>query len=242
MRTIQKAGPSAETAGKTKRTATAEVHEGGHGEVDEGVGVLDDAAHVGDAVEVEHAEVVDVDEGEGQEQEELRPLRGVAQEDLHVLDEQERPPRGERGSRRTSGSRRARRVKRALRASCALLQRGEVVAAVGGAGEHGEGEGGRPQRPEVEEVRPAAQAGEEALAGPEGGQEGGDRGLQGGEEGGDVGERLHVEQALGADEAEEHHDRDREQQPHEHQDVAGAPGREDAHQAEGDHARRERRG
>jgi len=78
LRTIQKAGPSAETAGKTKRTATR-GHEGGHGQVDEGVGVLDDPAHVGDAVEVEDPEVVDVDEGEGDEQEELRPLGGVAE-------------------------------------------------------------------------------------------------------------------------------------------------------------------
>ncbi len=39
VRTIQKAGPSAETAGKTNRTATAEITKAAMRQVDEGVGV-----------------------------------------------------------------------------------------------------------------------------------------------------------------------------------------------------------
>jgi hypothetical protein len=87
----------------------------------------------------------------------------------------------------------------------------------------------------MQPVDPALQAREKRLPGPEGREQWRDWRLEGREEGGDVGERLHVEQALGAQEPQQHDDRDREQEAHEHQNVARAPGREDVDQQERDH-------
>ena len=77
----------------------------------------------------------------------------------------------------------------------------------------------------MEQVAAAAQAREERLAGPERRQQRRDRRLQRREEVGDVGQRLDAQQLLGLDEPQQQHEAGREQQPHQHQDVAGAPGR-----------------
>ena len=68
------------------------------------------------------------------------------------------------------------------------------------------------------------------------GRSGRDRRLQGGEEGGDVGQRLHAEQPLRPQEAQQQHEGHGEQQAHQHQDVAGAAGGEDVDEHERDHA------
>ena len=68
-------------------------------EVDERVDVLDEAAHVRDALEIEHAEVVEIQHHQREQRQQLRPLADVAQEHLHVLDEQ-LPPDGDSGSAR----------------------------------------------------------------------------------------------------------------------------------------------
>jgi hypothetical protein len=93
-------------------------------------------------------EVVDVDEGEGEEEQELRPLRGVAQEDLDVLDQQGATRRGE-GQAADDGLEEGQPREARLAGFLGLAPGREVVAPVRGPGEDGEGEGARP-RPQVE--------------------------------------------------------------------------------------------
>ncbi len=183
--------PSTETRGEDEAHRDRRDHERGHGQVDEGVGVLDDAAHVGDAVEVEDAEVVDVDEREGHEEQELRPLRGVAKEDLQVLHE-EGTAGGAAGDRRASALEAPEAGEAGLAGLLRLAPAGEVVAAVGGARVRTTKASAvvhraprwsavdRPRRARRRGVSPAQNDGQERR----------DRGLEGGEEGGHVGQRL----------------------------------------------------
>ena len=67
--------------------------EAGHPEVEERVDVLQHAAHRRDALEVQHAEVVEIDEHEREQQQQLRPLADVAQEHLQILHQQLPPDR-----------------------------------------------------------------------------------------------------------------------------------------------------
>ena len=63
---------------ETEARAQRRHYETGHREIDERVDVLDHSAHVGNPIQVEHAEVVHVDEHECEQQEQLRPLAHVA--------------------------------------------------------------------------------------------------------------------------------------------------------------------
>jgi hypothetical protein len=118
-------------------------HERRHGQVHEGVDVLDHPGHVGDAIQVEDAEVVDVDEGEGHEEQELRPLRGVAQEDLEVLDQQAAGGRPE-GQPGGHGFEPAEAGEPGLAGLLGLAPAVEVESVEGGSRAHREGERGRP--------------------------------------------------------------------------------------------------
>jgi hypothetical protein len=115
-------------------------------------------------------------------------------------------------------------VKRALRASCALLKPVKCQRSKAAPSYHDQGQRRRPQRGYVEPVEAAREAGEQRLARPERRQQRRDRRLQRGEEVGDVGQRLDPQQPLGLDEAQQHHEAHREQQAHQHQDVARAFG------------------
>jgi len=104
-------------------------------------------------------------------------------------------------------------VKRALRASWALPPGAEVVSAVSGPGEDGEGERGRPERAEVEEVDPARRAAKRLSPAQDEGRNG-ETGTGGWRRRPSRREGLHAQQPLGADEAEEDDDRDREEEAH----------------------------
>jgi hypothetical protein len=65
---IQNAAPSADTAGKTKRTGHGRHHEARHPEVDERVDVFQEPAHVGNALQVEDAEVVEIQQHQREQQ------------------------------------------------------------------------------------------------------------------------------------------------------------------------------
>ena len=203
-------------------------------QVREGVDVLEHAAHVRKPVQVEDVEVVDVDETEGPEQEELRPLGGVAKKDLEVLDEERASGRSERQAT-SQGLEEPQASEAGLARLLGLAPAREVEASVGGTGQNGEGEGGRPQRPEVKDVKAPLECGKEALPGPEGGEERRHRGLQRRKERGHVGKGLDAQEPLRAHEPEEHHDRHREEEPHEHQDVARPTSGKDVDENERDH-------
>ena len=76
-------------------------------------------------------------------------------------------------------------------------------------------------RPQVQQIAAALQSGKERLAGPERRQHRRNRGLQRRKEAGHLRHRLHLEQALGLQEPQQHHEAHREDEPHQHQDVAG---------------------
>ena len=100
VRMIQNAAPSADTAGNTNRTATVAITSPAMPEVDERVDVLEEAAHVRDALQIEHAEVVEIQQHQREQQQQLRPLADVAQEDLQVLDQQLAADRATAAARR----------------------------------------------------------------------------------------------------------------------------------------------
>ena len=199
-------------------------HESRHPEIHERVDVLHEPADERHALEVEHLEVVEIQQHEREQRQQLHPLTHVAQEHLHVLDEQlpphrrQRQRRGDRIERAEVGEARLRRL---LRPAVS----GEVPPLVR-PGQHDRERTGRgPQRGLMQPVHAALDSREERLARPERRQQRRDRRLQRGEEVGDVGQRLDAQQPLGLDEAQQQHDAGGEDQAHEHQQVARAPRR-----------------
>ena len=101
-----------------------------------------------------------------------------------------------------------------------------MPALVRHAEQRGERERRRPERGDVQQVEAPLQAGEQRLAGPERRQQRRDRRLQCREEVRDVRQRLHPQQPLRLDEAQQEDDARREHQAHQHQEITRAPRRE----------------
>jgi len=123
-------------------------------------------------------------------------------------------------------------VNRAFGASCERLKPEKIPALARRPQHHHRRQRRRPQRCGVEQIAAALQAGEERLPRPERRQQRRDRRLQRREKVRQVRQRLDLQQLLGPDEAQHDDQARREQQPHQHQDVARPLGRKgvDQHQ------------
>ena len=178
--------PSAETRGEDEAHGHRGQHEGGHGQVHEGVDVLDRCRSCRGC-------------GRGRGRGSCRRRRGRGPGGAGAATTgscRAGRPSGPSGARlrrggRDRGSRpgpvEAPEAREAgLARLLGLAPAGEVVARRRArACQHDEGEGRRPERARVQRSRRCPRsAGEEGLAGPERGQERRDRGLEGGEEGG----------------------------------------------------------
>ena len=139
LRMSQKAGPSAETAWEHEPDGNGRQDEAGHPEVHERVDVLDDAAHVRDPLEIEDAEVIEIDQHQREEQQQLRPLAHVAKKDFRILT-RSCFRTGDSGSARASASSVWNFVKRAFGASCDRLHPEKCHSFVGGSKSHAQHE------------------------------------------------------------------------------------------------------
>ena len=200
----------------------------------------------GNPVQVDRAEVVQIEQHEREERQELQPLAHVAEEHLHVLHEQ-LPPDGRHRQPRGGGVDDPQAGDPGLRRLLRSAVAGELPPIVRGAKHHREGQRRGPERRRVEQIDAAVQAGEQRFARPERRQQRRDRRLQRREEVGDVGQRLDAQQPLGLDEAKHQDQADREDQPGQHQHVARTARRKHVHDqqrrggADRDRDRRERR-
>jgi hypothetical protein len=88
VRMIQNAAPFRRHRREYEAHRHRRHHETGHREVEERIHVLQEPAHVRNALEIEDAEVVEVHHHQREQQQQLRPLADVTQEDLEILDQQ----------------------------------------------------------------------------------------------------------------------------------------------------------
>ena len=186
--------------------------------------------------ERQRADVEDVDQQEHGEQDQLAPLRGIAEEQQHVLDDE--LPLGHRQADPSSRGGDPGPVLAAHVLLGAFLGLGEPVPVeplVRQRAQHDERARGAPQQHDRQRIGHPIEPVHDDVRRPLGRQERAGRALQRAQEVDQVAEALGPRQPLGLQHAQRHHHDRHRADGHEAQQVARAPGGEDVHQHQGDH-------